>query len=628
MRRDYIIIIRVIIYLFVDIMKAIVELRAHLRWLSSAQALIGRPDRKRALRARAGDLDERIRTMSEVYIRGLGELEGSEDPEREVRFEADYKQCLDMADAIREAVAALDEQGKVGLELVGDAGSGIASKLPALNLPTFSGGPGEWMGFRGMFMSLVDSRVDLSATQKLAYLRAALQGEAEEVIRHLDLNDASYTTARELLDRRYHNIRRMAEDQVGVILDLPRVGSPGMGDLRLSFLHPLLAATNALRALSLPVDEWSFLLLSVCLRKLPPEMRVRFEGRFGGTDSSHLPPFADLIIFLEDECRQRETATSYEAARGGGCGGRGAPVGGGSAKAGRGVRGTRGPSYAALQRPPASGGPTADRGTDAADCPYCHGDHPVLTCGRFKRESTNRRRGFVIRARLCFYCFGQHWARECLDQRPCRDCGGDHHVLLCPAHDTRGEGVRDQRGTAAVTRARAGVSPRPPRGGGSDGTTPGGAGPRPYRGGGSGWAATGGMDSHSHGTDGSEWDSSGGGSPRSGTGWSAACASPRGQSPVGGTNGSRRVTWANPQECATMTRQPGGPARTFSPPVAERPRLARDPASIGRHRPQFLKRNQRFQYWSGYGYQYPGISANKEEDEAVRGPRSFSPSSY
>ncbi|CAH2096853.1 unnamed protein product [Euphydryas editha] len=69
---------------------------------------------------------------------------------------------------------------------------GLLTRLSNLDLPRFDGRLDTWMGFIGLFESLVDSKEDLSPSQKLAYLLSVLDGEARGLVQHVSICDGSY----------------------------------------------------------------------------------------------------------------------------------------------------------------------------------------------------------------------------------------------------------------------------------------------------------------------------------------------------------------------------------------------------------------------------------------------------
>jgi hypothetical protein len=61
----------------------------------------------------------------------------------------------------------------------------LAVKLPALNLPQFSGSYTEWLPFYDTFNSLINNNANLTNCQKFHYLKSCLKGEASATIESL-----------------------------------------------------------------------------------------------------------------------------------------------------------------------------------------------------------------------------------------------------------------------------------------------------------------------------------------------------------------------------------------------------------------------------------------------------------
>lgn len=434
-------------------------LSAQLRWFSTAAAMITRPDRRAALSARADDMPNRLAAVDEAFEAGLA-LYDDEDidisSEQQETFESDYKQVLDFADSIQECLA-VHKSGDFKDPTSRNSSVGaraLESRLPTLQLPHFDGQIDAWLGFIGLFESLVDARTDLSEAQKMAYLLASLKGEALGLVQHLSVADGSYATAREILRRRYHDVRRLADAQVGHILNLPKISR--VSTLRQDILNPVLVATNDLKRLGLPVDQWSFLLLHIVLAKLPGEMRLRFERMYGGDSPSHLPSYEDLQTFLEDECRRVDTAEAAVT--------REQPKTWQDHPSARLPRSVPRPRFGAVGE------------EFSVTCSYCkRSGHAMIACPRFLAVPLQGRRDIAKERRLCYFCLGSHFQRECRRPRPCEQCGGSHHLVLCANRNRIGsdEGGDERRAPRRADRVFVNRS-SPPRGQYRGGTGGGG----------------------------------------------------------------------------------------------------------------------------------------------------------
>ena len=399
--------------------EAIGGLTSQLRWFASAAATVARADLEEATLARYERLDERLSAVDALFARFNEHID---DVDLDVlgqaardKVVADFDQIWKLADVITlRARQILKNQvpAQVKPETSVAASPGLLGRLPTLELPHFDGRLDHWLGFENLFGSLVDSRLDLSPAQKLAYLLSVLEGEARALIQHLPVTDSAYPTALDLLSRRYQNKRCLADVHIDQILRLPVISR--LSELRVDMLNPLLASTNALKRLELPVDHWSYLLVHIVLQRLPAELRSRFEQKYGGDSATHLPPFEDLIKFLEDECRFLDNA--------------------------RGATGSSQPP----SRPRAQGrtravGPVGSRpaprfgGTQSGSaCGYCKATgHGMASCPAFLELHVSARRRIVNSRRLCFSCLGAHFQRDCPKPRPCRICDGAHLEILC-----------------------------------------------------------------------------------------------------------------------------------------------------------------------------------------------------
>ena len=89
-------------------------------------------------------------------------------------------------------------------------------KLPKFEVPEFRGDPKEYRAFWEAFEVAVGNKAKLSKVSKFTYLKKYLAGEAATSIRGLDITDANYDEAVEILRKRFGNkqviIRSHMED--------------------------------------------------------------------------------------------------------------------------------------------------------------------------------------------------------------------------------------------------------------------------------------------------------------------------------------------------------------------------------------------------------------------------------
>ena len=95
-------------------------------------------------------------------------------------------------------------------------------RLPKIDVPTFNGDLLQWQTFWEQFRIAVHNRRDLSATEKLVYLRHSLKdGPAKSVVEGLSHSGDQYTEAIESLKSRYDRPRLIHQAHVRKICEVP-----------------------------------------------------------------------------------------------------------------------------------------------------------------------------------------------------------------------------------------------------------------------------------------------------------------------------------------------------------------------------------------------------------------------
>jgi len=82
------------------------------------------------------------------------------------------------------------------------------SRLPTLTLPKFDGSISKWLTFKGLFQSVVIARSELTAVEKLQYLKTHLTGVAEQLLKNTELVEENFEKSwQALID--YHEDERL-----------------------------------------------------------------------------------------------------------------------------------------------------------------------------------------------------------------------------------------------------------------------------------------------------------------------------------------------------------------------------------------------------------------------------------
>ena len=94
------------------------------------------------------------------------------------------------------------------------------ARLPKLELSKFNGQVLKWQAFWDSFQSTIHKNDSLNKIDKLNYLRSQLEGEALKSITGLELTEANYDVAIDILKERYGNVQLIIENHYSKLSDL------------------------------------------------------------------------------------------------------------------------------------------------------------------------------------------------------------------------------------------------------------------------------------------------------------------------------------------------------------------------------------------------------------------------
>jgi hypothetical protein len=275
-----------------------------------------------------------------------------------------------------------------------------ARSLPKITLPRFSGDYQSWPPFRDLFLSMIDNNSDLSAVEKLHYLKSNVTGEAARLIVNVPVAADEYPGAWEALVERYENKRALATAYLDRLFSSAPLSLKSAADLK-ELLSIVKEAVGGLKALGAPVDSWDLILVYTVARRLDLDSREAWELLQGG--KSEPATFRELDTFLEGRIRALEVI---------------APC-------------TAGKSPRATKTPPIKPHARVNAASVRSNkCSFCSSAHYIAACPDFSAKTLEERREFLISRRLCFNCLGPHRISECISPKRCRVCGGYHHSLI------------------------------------------------------------------------------------------------------------------------------------------------------------------------------------------------------
>lgn len=253
---------------------------------------------------------------------------------------------------------------------------------------------------------MVDDQPNLPAVQKLFYLKASLQGEANNLLKHFQVTEANYGPAWNHLLERYENKRILINTQLKILFTQANITTETSNGIK-----KLLDTTNEtlqqLNNLGVNSDSWDHLLIYMTVQRLPAETHQAWEQE--RSKIQDLPTFEDLKKFLLARFRTLEM------------------VGNNKSKSTT----QQATPISSKEKPQQPSRTQAFHTGRRADCPVCCESHTVRGCPQFLKMTPGQKIETVKRKGLCLNCLGQgHKSSNCPSSKGCFQCKRKHHTLL------------------------------------------------------------------------------------------------------------------------------------------------------------------------------------------------------
>ncbi|XP_067217193.1 uncharacterized protein [Linepithema humile] len=345
----------------------------------------------------------RIREAYEKFEQIQVEIEALTDNEQEAleyreRLDEEYFLTIAQAESLRmrgmkevnsdttRFEAAINETHGVHSQIVNDDNSvnylpGIAAqsnqgviykttgiRLPTIELPKFSGEAAEWLSFRDTFESLIHKNETITPIQRFHYLKAALEGNALQIIKSLEFTAVNYTVAWKTICNRFNNKRLLAHNHIKAIFNIVSIKEESAAQIR-EVVDTLSKHLRALNALDQATKHWDALLIYLISTKLDSVTARAWEKERAG---SEIPTLDDFKSFLNSRADLLETLELNDKSL------------------------------------------TKSKHTDRAKvkllliqrqrCIMCNETHKLTTCAKFLELSPQKRVNQVKNAKLCLNC--------------------------------------------------------------------------------------------------------------------------------------------------------------------------------------------------------------------------------
>ncbi|XP_055527796.1 uncharacterized protein LOC129720358 [Wyeomyia smithii] len=289
---------------------------------------------------------------------------------------------------------------------VSTALSGI--KLPTISLPEFDGDYQQWLTFHDTF--LIHNNADVPPIQKFHYLRAAVKGEAAQLIESIAISSANYELAWRTLEGRYSNDYLLKKRHLQALFDIPLVQKESAAALH-GLVDEFERHTKILHQLGEPTDEWSTILEHLLCTRLHNDSLRAWEEHASTVEN---PNFQCLVDFLQRRIRVLESISVNDHAPGSQT----------TPSTNQAANYNRRQSQFRLSS-------NASTAISSYKCPACNGNHYIARCAKFMQQSVSERKQLVSRKRLCHNCLkGNHLVASCPCELNCRKCNQHHHTLL------------------------------------------------------------------------------------------------------------------------------------------------------------------------------------------------------
>lgn len=168
-------------------------------------------------------------------------------------------------------------------------------RVPEISIPIFDGDVRSFKTFRDTFLSIM-SRIRISDIEKLLFLKSKLGGTALKSVENLTAIGINYSTAWDLLNKRFDNERLMIESYVDALLNAQPTNHSKASSI-IGFQQEYQSILHNLKTMNININNP--VLMIIILKKIDPKTLMRFEDQIGAR--STMPTLLELDSFMEKE---------------------------------------------------------------------------------------------------------------------------------------------------------------------------------------------------------------------------------------------------------------------------------------------------------------------------------------
>ena len=272
-----------------------------------------------------------------------------------------------------------------------------APRLPRIDLPKFDGIFSDWLSFRDLFTSLVLSNGNISAVEKLQYLKTSLVGSASHLLKNIALTSDNFEKAWDLLIHAfYENKRLLVDSALHSLFSLKKLTRESASEMEALYTS-IMQIHCTLETLKRPVQHWNDILVFNCVQRLDSES-VKASGHLGSAKES--PTWKQLSEFLMTlQAFEKSQSRPFLQSR----------------------------IHFAHSHSASIGSSNAE---PESTCVLCTDQHHLSRCPTYQQKTVQNRRQLVQQNRLCFNCLRRPLNVDAGTTRPyTRSQGQTHHRL-------------------------------------------------------------------------------------------------------------------------------------------------------------------------------------------------------
>lgn len=357
-------------------------------------------------------------------LQGQIEIANSDAQETEVitrdLIEQDFYHCMATAQELIEANTSkpsenqLNESSRCSSQCQQhENGNLLGFKLPVIKIPNFDGTYYKWLEFKETYSSLIHENTQIKDIHKFHYLNSYLEGEAARVVSNLEVSEANYSKAWDLLHKRYDNKRQLINNHLKSLFSLETTRET---DKSLRFIIDHVTKNlRALATLDLPTDKWDVLIIHFISPKLDNNTYIKWEEHRNSLPE--IPTLESFFEFLKSRADVLETIHRNKLEK---------PQLKTNNSFSNSLQKTQSRAMTVMSNCKELPSPKS-----VNQCLVCKGEHRLYQCSSFKTKTPEERSAMVKSLHLCPNCLRKdHTLRHCRLPGCCKYCHKRHNSLI------------------------------------------------------------------------------------------------------------------------------------------------------------------------------------------------------